>query len=321
MPSERSEPTQHIPQEFDLESTKETLNAIIRAAQILDDIDVQKRLDKGNVHTVAHCLEVNLYIIKSLKKIITDLDGSGYQLVLRGGDELIETTNFNIGEHGFKSKEGGQPFEPGEIVVLDKASSVVIHGIEMESRTLFGANERAVNPESLAATLNKGGILTIAEREQPANPEKRKQEIEIVAKKLELAIFDLKSWYGSRSSDSVSARNHGDRCFSDACAAFEELLWQCRDIEHEMILRAAAEEIATYRLSNIGYGFNNTVPTRQPIAPNEELPLVATNDMNDHINRRKTVYIGKIGKKVEMGELAEALSNGAEISLVPIEEI
>lgn len=147
------------------------------------------------------------------------------------------------------------------------------------------------------------------------------QALELLTRTLDGVINDLRTWYSLRDTDSFQAAQWRNEMYGRLCDDIEErLLPQAEAVGCKVIVIAGDTGVETVRMAKNAYSFIN-VSNSKPLASGEAFDLIRFTKLNDHIARTATVYVGGWGRKIEIAGLAKAVSEGAELSLVQLEEI
>ena len=163
---------------------------------------------------------------------------------------------------------------------------------------------------------SEGEIINTESSELDVEKDNKLLEVQRI---LDQVTQALSRWYNSRDTDSIEVSGLRSRDYGEACQLIEErLIPLAGEAGYRVVLVAGDEQVQTIRTSKGAYDFIS-VHTSKPIPSGEELQLFRFERLNDHITRTATVYVGEYGRKVEVAEIAKALSSGSEISLVPIE--
>lgn len=311
------EPREPTPTIVDIESVRETVDTLTR---VLATIDATKdSLDDINR---AERNDIRRYIEKTLADIITNLDGSDYQLAFTVGAKALQTLFYNK-IHGPSwvpsiDEVSGRMVQPGETWGFDGTSELVNLPAEVQQWKIFGNSEGAVDLNTIAAAVSQGGALKVIERKQPIDEEARQREIEELKRSIDSMIADLKNWREFITSDSIQRRELAKPLFQRSCETLETLLGRSEELGQRLTLTATDQAIDTISFTKDTYDFL-TPYYKGPIEPGESIVL---RYLQKIINTEQTAtffYVGEIRRKVEVGELAKALADGAQINLVPAE--
>lgn len=140
--------------------------------------------------------------------------------------------------------------------------------------------------------------------------------VEVAKDRLQRVEGRLTAWALSADSDSINIQSLRDNDFAFSAEEIEELIQIAQREGFSIVLEAGEEPIDAITLSKGAYDFITPEP-RKPIETGETIELkkaestVPAGTFPGHPEARKTTFVGEFSRKVELGNLARALGNGA----------
>lgn len=138
---------------------------------------------------------------------------------------------------------------------------------------------------------------------------------------LQTAVRGLCNWFEMDHIDSIRLRNWGVREFQHSCEILKGLINEGASRGFTILLTIGPDihiygdnELPTHRFEKDSLGYSGPY-SNDSLGPNDSLELTGVEEFRPFGRSSRNLYIGDHQRLVEMGELAQALTQGSELKI------